>query len=459
MKNKSIRITFRYALVIIAVAVLVLILNYSLFLLLIKDNSLFQEPTKTVKLIAQEFNESETGLTPQTIQMIQQNHLWVQLIDLQGDVISSCNAPEDLVEKYTLKDIAVLSKSYLNGYPVYLWESGENFVMLGYPRNSMVKYNWSFPNRSTGSFPTTLLLIASVNLAVIIILSIFFSRRITKPISNIAEGITLLKEEKDVELHEGDVFEDLANSINHTSRLIREKNEKIKLKDTAVSNWLTGISHDIRTPLSMVLGYAGLMEEDKALPDETRAQAKIITENTVRIKNLIENLNLAHSLQHQLMPINLKPVKLANIARKALTECVNTGILQNHSYEICIEDEQVSALLDETLFLRALTNLITNSVKHNREGCGFTIAVPPAKDGQACVVISDTGAGIPADIIERLNQQDYLNAWAKQTHGLGLIIAKSIIEIHHGQLTLESESGKGTVITIRLFTFRSIVMN
>lgn len=449
MKNKSIRISVRYALVIIAVAAFVLILNYSLFLLVIKDNSLFQEPAKTVKRISQEFNESKTGLTQQTIQMIQQNNMWVQMIDPRGNVISSCNAPGDLAKNYTLKDIAVLSKSYLDGYPVYLWESGENLVMLGYPKDTMLKYNWSFPVRSTGSFPT-LLIIVILNLAVIITLSIFFSRRITRPLSNIAEGVALLKEEKEVELHEGDVFEDLANSINHTSRLIREKNEKIKLKDTAVSNWLTGVSHDIRTPLSMVLGYAGLIEEDTALPDETRAQAKIVTENTVRIKSLIENLNLAHSLQHQLMPMNLQPVRLSNIARKAVTECVNTSIVQNHAYEICIEDEQVSALLDETLFLRALINLITNSVKHNREGCGFTIAVPPARDGQACVVISDTGTGIPADIIERLNQQDYLSAWAKQTHGLGLIIAKSIVEIHHGQLIIESEIGKGTVIKIKL---------
>ncbi|NLD99143.1 MAG: HAMP domain-containing histidine kinase, partial [Fibrobacter sp.] len=302
----------------------------------------------------------------------------------------------------------------------------------------------------TGSFSTTLLLIVAFNLAVTVGLSIFFSRRLTKPISNIAEGIASLEEEKEVELHEKGVFTDLAQSINHTSRLLNEKNHKIKLRDTAVSNWLTGISHDIRTPLSMVLGYSGMMEEDPALPEETRAQSKIITENTLRLKNLIENLNLAHNLQYQLMPLSLQPIRLSNIARKAMTECVNTGILQNHPYEIVIEDETASVLLDETLFLRALINLISNSAKHNREGCSITVAVPPARDGKACVVISDTGAGIPEDIIERLNQQDYFSAWTQQSHGLGLIIAKSIVEVHHGQLAIESENGKGTMITIQV---------
>ena len=331
-----------------------------------------------------------------------------------------------------------------------MWESGENLVMLGYPRNTMMKYYWSFPTHSIGSFPMTLLLLGVFNLLITIGLSVFLTRRITNPLSNIAEGIALLEEEKEVELHERGVFEGLAQSINHTSRLIHEKNHKLRLRDTAVSNWLTGISHDIRTPLSMVLGYSGLMEEDPDLPEATRGQAKIITEKTVRMKNLIENLNLAHSLQYQLMPLSLQPIRLSNIARKAMTECVNTGILQNHPYEIRIEDECVSALLDEALFLRAMINLISNSAKHNREGCTITIAVPPSENKVACLMISDTGMGISRDVIGRLNQQDYLSAWTKQSHGLGLIIAKSIVEVHQGHLTIETINGRGTVITIRL---------
>lgn len=210
MKNKAVRIAFRYVLIIIAVVAFVLILNYSLFLFVIRDNSLFQEPVKTVKLIAEEFSGAGAGLTKQTTEMMQQNDLWVQLIDPQGNVIASFNTPDDLDNHYTLKDIAVLSRSYLKDYPVYLWESGEKLVMLGYPRNSMVKYNWFFPTHSTGSFSITLLLIVAFNLAVTVGLSIFFSRRLTKPISNIAEGIAFLEEEKEVELHEKGVFTDLA---------------------------------------------------------------------------------------------------------------------------------------------------------------------------------------------------------------------------------------------------------
>ncbi len=102
------------------------------------------------------------------------------------------------------------------------------------------------------------------------------------------------------------------------------------------------------------------------------------------------------------------------------------------------------------LFLTAIINLISNSAKHNREGCNISIAVRPSEDKYACLIISDTGTGISKDIIERLNEQDYLSAWTKQSHGLGLIIAKSIVEVHQGQLILESAGGKGTRITIRL---------
>lgn len=451
MNNKSMKIIVRYIIRIIFIVFIVLAINYSLFLFIIRYSPMAKEPTTTVKIIAEELNGDNKQLTDKTTKVIQKNNLWVQLVNASGYVIYSYNEPDDIYNYYSINDIAKLSKSYLNDYPVYLWESGRNLVILGYPKNTISKYNWFIPTNVINNLPLTLVVIMLMNLIITIILSIILSRKLTKPLGNIIKAISSLKEEQEVKLKEKGIFKDLAENINETSQIIRDKNHKIKLRDTAVSNWLTGISHDIRTPLSMILGYSALMEGDATLSEEVHSQARIITENAVRLSDLITDLNLASSLQYQLIPLNLSLVKLSSIARKAVAKGVNSGILKNSSIDLIIQDESASALLDEALFLRALINLIINSAKHNKQGCNITVTVPNTNEyDYVSIIVSDNGSGIPKDKIERINGYDYFNAWINKSNGLGLVIVKSIIEAHHGQMVIESEKGKGTTIVIRI---------
>lgn len=451
MNNKSMKIIVRYIIRIIFIVFIVLAINYSLFLFIIRYSPMAKEPTTTVKIIAEELNGDNKQLTDKTTKVIQKNNLWVQLVNASGYVIYSYNEPDDIYNYYSINDIAKLSKSYLNDYPVYLWESGRNLVILGYPKNTISKYNWFIPTNVINNLPLTLVVIMLMNLIITIILSIILSRKLTKPLGNIIKAISSLKEEQEVKLKEKGIFKDLAENINETSQIIRDKNHKIKLRDTAVSNWLTGISHDIRTPLSMILGYSALMEGDATLSEEVHSQARIITENAVRLSDLITDLNLASSLQYQLIPLNLSLVKLSSIARKAVAKGVNSGILKNSSIDLIIQDESASALLDEALFLRAIINLIANSAKHNKQGCNITVTVPNTNEyDYVSIIVSDNGSGIPKDKIERINGYDYFNAWINKSNGLGLVIVKSIIETHHGQMVIESEKGKGTTIVIRI---------
>lgn len=451
MNNNYLKIIFRYIMRIIFIVFIVLVINYSLFLFILRYSPMVKEPTKTVKMIAEEFKRENKQLTDKTVQMIQKNNLWVQLVNPSGHAIYYYNKPNDVHNYYSLNDIAKLSKSYLNDYPIYMWESGKNLVILGYPKNTISKYNWFFPTNTINSLPITLLVIMLVNLLITIVLSMVLGRQLTKPLGDIIKGISSLKDEQVVNLKEKGIFKNLAQNINQTSQIIRDKNHEIKLRNTAVSNWLTGISHDIRTPLSMILGYSALIEEDAILSEEVHSQARIITENAVRLSDLLTNLNLACSLQYQLIPINLSHVKLSSITRKAVAECINSGILHNSSIDLIIEDEFAAALLDESLFLRALINLITNSVKHNKEGCEITVTVSKINEyAYVPIIISDNGRGITKDKIQRINRYDYFNAWVNQSNGLGLVIVKSIIEAHQGHLAIESENGKGTTVAIKI---------
>lgn len=459
MKNNGFKFILGYISTIICIALIVVILNYLGFIYFVRNSPYIKEPTKTVKNIAQELRENNNQLSSKTIEMIRSNGMWVQLVNESGEVIYNCNKPEDINNYYSIKDIAILSKSYLKDYPVFLWESKENLVILGYSKNTVQKYNLVIPSNTKNAEPAIYIYIISLNIIILIILSIGLTRVLNKPLNSLIKGIFSLKEEKKTGLKEKGIYKDLAKSINETSGLIIDKNNKIKLRNNAIENWITAVSHDVRTPLSMILGYSAMIEEDDTLPEEVRSEAKIITENSLRLRELITNLNLATSLQYNMQPLTLSIVRLSNIAREAMASCINSGILQNYSTDIIIEDENITVMVDKSLILRAVINIITNSAKHNKEGSSITVTVPKvaADSIYASIVISDTGSGVSQEKIDKINKADYFYTQVNQKYGLGLIIVRSIIDAHHGKFIIENRKDKGVTVTLRIPVKGSVV--
>lgn len=452
MKSKSFRIISRYVITIVLIAMTVLVLNYAVLLCFVRCSPFIKQPDKTVKAIAQELSENNNQLSSETSEMIKRNNMWVQLVNPKGDVIYSSNRPNDICDYYSLKDIAGLSRNYLNDYPVFIWESKENLVIAGYPKYSISKYNWFVPVNAENSMPMTLMYMILFNAALAVILSICLGKFLNKPLSRLMDGVFSLNEEKKLCLEEKGMFRDLAESMNETSRIIMEKNNKIKLRDNAVENWIAAISHDVRTPLSMILGYSAMIEEDATLPEEIHGQARIISENSMRLKELVENLNLATSLQYNMQPLMLIHTRAANIAREALASCINSGLLQDCTAEIVVEDETTAVLADGKLLSRALINLITNSAKHNKDGCHIKVIVPRTTAGSphVSIMVADDGSGISQDEMNKINQSDYFHVPANQKHGLGLIIVRNIAEAHHGSFIIENGKNEGAVATLKI---------
>lgn len=444
-KNKSMNITIRYIFTIILVALIMISLNYIFMASLIKYNP-SKQPDKIIKAIAGEFNINASSLSLNSEAIIEKDNLWLQLVNPSGEVIYSKNVPENVQKHYSITDIAMLSKSYLKEYPVFVWKSNENLVILGYPKDSISKYNWSFYSKSFSFYFVSFIIL---NIVVTGLFANVLGRRLTKPLNNLIKGIFSLKEGKEISLKENGVYKDVVDSIHETSIAILEKNNAIK-------NWISGISHDVRTPLSMILGYSAIIEEDDNLPEETRLQAKIITENAVRFRELVANLNLATMLQYNMQPLDLSQVKLSNIARESMASCVNSGILKNCSSEVIIE-EDIQVMIDKNLFERAIVNLIVNSVNHNSAGCHVKVIVPKInnKSEFVSICVEDDGCGISVEQQEWLRKKDFSHLAANEIHGLGFVIVKSIVAAHGGHVNIESKKEEGVKVTISIPKIRS----
>ena len=160
----------------------------------------------------------------------------------------------------------------------------------------------------------------------------------------------------------------------------------MKKKDNTRAEWIRGVSHDIRTPLSMVLGYASELEDDGDLPPNARKQAGIIRRESEKMKRLIDDLNLTTKLEYALQPVHFQDVDWVETSRQAVSEVLNSGL--DSRYEIVFAEMQpgrsIHLLGDDGLLRRMLDNLIRNSITHNPHGCRISVSVGEEKGQPQC---------------------------------------------------------------------------
>lgn len=255
-------------------------------------------------------------------------------------------------------------------------------------------------------------------------------------------------------MDKGGIFRDLSESINSTSDMLQNKNDALKARDGARSNWIAGISHDIRTPLSMILGYASELEEQPGLTTEQQQHAATIRRQGEILRSLVNDLNLVSMLEYEMQPLHLKQIRLSVLARQVASEFLNNGLDERYSITINITDESLKITGDERLLYRAVSNLVHNSVRHNPKGCEIVLETSSTSEGAFYqFVVADNGTGIPKEQLSEVVVLPYTAGRirpVRQGHGLGLPMVARIAQAHQGMLILESDKGQGLKATLRL---------
>ena len=237
------------------------------------------------------------------------------------------------------------------------------------------------------------------------------------------------------------IFKEPFSNINQISRALTRKNNMLSSRDRARSNWISGISHDIRTPLSMVVGYGGQLAENPELSEENRKYAAVITAQGLKIKKLIEDLNLISSLEYEMQPIRKTAVHICVLLRSVVSELLNQDLPELYDISLSLDCEQAVVDGDEQLLARAFYNLLQNSISHNENGCRITVS-GFMKGGHVCVVLADDGQGVPQKVL------DNLDTLPNSAHGFGLPMACKIIRAHGGHFRAENRDG--FVVTVEL---------
>lgn len=144
----------------------------------------------------------------------------------------------------------------------------------------------------------------------------------------------------------------------------------------------------------MVMGYAGQLENDVQLSEDNRQKAAVIVRQSKRMRNLINDVNLASKLEYNMQPLSPKRQNLIAVVRQVVVDFINMNIDEKYTIEWQTDEALTScpANIDKDLIKRAVSNLIQNSMNHNEQGCHIFVRVK-VEDNICTVVIADDGVG------------------------------------------------------------------
>lgn len=399
-------------------------------------------PRRVLSAVSQHMARTPDGLALSD-QSILPPQAWCIAINEDGNVIWSQNKPADIPEHYTLTDIARMTRWFLNDYPVYVQTADYGLLVLGLPKNTVGKYAMEYSMTWFDTLPQRILAVLLFNLCLAVLFACVTGFQLYRRLKALMGGIQDLSKEKNVRLKEKGIFKSVCRTLNQTAQVIARKNAALAVRDSARANWIAGISHDIRTPLSVITGYAQALAQNGGQSPESRKKAETILSSSIKISRLIADLNLISSIEYDMQPAKKQPVRLCPLLRRAAAELVNNGLPEQFTISLELQAEQAVVLGDAALLERAVFNLLNNAVVHNPKGCHIRVTAD-VRENQAHIMISDDGAGVPEAVLS------HIDTLPKTTHGVGLPLACRIIAVHGGTFTAYNADGFTAEITLPL---------
>ena len=296
--------------------------------------------------------------------------------------------------------------------------------------------------KSIGKFFSDYIIYIFLCIIVVIVAAVFVSMGITK---SIVKPITQLGQSLDnIDKFKSD--EELKPLVN---ALLQQK-KKQKMLDKQKKQFTANVSHELKTPLTSIAGYAELIEAGMAKPEDIKPFAGVIRKQALRLVNLSEDIiQLSQLEESDDEDMSFGSVNLYEIAQRCVEalniNAINKCVTLNLTGEECYIRGKAQ-LVEELVY-----NLCDNAIRYNKENGNVTVTVTPLEKG-ASVSVKDTGIGIPKKyqerIFERFFRVDKSRSKATGGTGLGLAIVKHITQLHDAKLEISSEEGKGTEIIV-----------
>ncbi len=291
---------------------------------------------------------------------------------------------------------------------------------------------------------------------VLIVISILVARKvsfwITSSLTRLAETACAIAGgdlSKRVYIKSDDEIGQLANDFNRMADQVSENINKLEQAMERQEQFMASFAHEMRTPMTSIIGYADLMRSQELPPDMRQQAAKYIFTEGKRLESLSNKLLDIIVLQKT--NINKQKCKILNLIEQVCGLLEKRMTESNIKIEVCCDDS--IWFVEQDLFKTLLSNLLDNARKAMPDGGEITLTTKKEVDTLK-IEVKDTGYGIPEDEIPRLTDAFYrvdkARARASGGAGLGLKLCKQIVQLHNGTMTFLSKKGEGTTVSIVL---------
>lgn len=275
-----------------------------------------------------------------------------------------------------------------------------------------------------------------------VILALALSRLVAAPLTTITSKAEKLATGNYTANFEGKGYrevEELANALNFAAK-------EIGTTDRLQKELIANISHDLRTPLTMIKGYSEMMRD---LPGENNAEnAQIIIDETTRLSQLVSDLMDLSKLQSGAKKADLEVLDLVTLLSETMKRYESLVRRDGYRIELNLPEGEALVLADRSILLQVIYNLINNAINYTGDSLRVRVTLALQKDC-ARVAVADDGEGIPPDKIDsiwdRYYRVDTVHKRAVMGTGIGLSIVKQALEAHNAKYGVESAVGVGSI--------------
>ena len=521
------------------------------------------ENTATLVVIS----DGEVSIDDKWKKQLKENHMWLQIINKQGEVIHEENTSPDLEASYNINELIEMEETnQLNEYTVEFyydeWLEDSHYFLFGYenveeeqlkawhdefekegridsastseleeklkPEEASIEiyedgelvqtvgaktdekaekteilssihspgkqktkaftytdqkndtaWVYRIPNEdySKESIPflnteLQLLIVALlVSLLIAILLSVWNGYRYGKPMFIMIRWLEAVeqkhynhvfseKEQRKVYKRNGKVkfryrlYKEVIQSFSNMTSKLAQADEERKQLDKTREDWMAGISHDMRTPLSSIQGYGHILESNKYeyTSEELREIGHVIRTKSDYMVDLLNDFSLVFKLKNSTIALKPVPINLVAYTEDIVMKFSRDMTVSSYDFQFKSPVNEEMALVDPKWFKRVLDNFLSNAVKHNPPHTIITVKV--FEQGSYPILqIIDNGEGMEQAFLDQLFNRYYRGTSTQdrtEGEGLGMSIAKAVIDLHEGDVSVQSQKNKGTVVTIQL---------
>jgi signal transduction histidine kinase/DNA-binding response OmpR family regulator/ligand-binding sensor domain-containing protein len=217
-------------------------------------------------------------------------------------------------------------------------------------------------------------------------------------------------------------------------------------------NFFTNVSHEFRTPLTLIRGGLERIRESGLLPDQLKQPMSLVDRNSDRLMHLVNQLLEFRRMENQVMSLRLEQMDIMDFIRQLFSSFSDIVQQKKLHYELECQPDSLQGFFDRSCIDKVLYNLLSNSIKYTPEGgyIRLTVRALPDPTNQLEICITDSGIGIPEDqrkhLFERYNRSKYLSG----SMGIGLSLCAALVEIHHGDILYEPNPEGGSIFKVIL---------